>query len=89
MKEVVILNMVQELANKGIISRWYQDYDGTFFIEEWGITNGKEFEKASAFVHFIREASHTVDCCDCEIDCVIPNDDSRYDIEIIIPCVWL
>lgn len=92
MKEIVISNMIQKLADQGIISRWCQDdFDGTFIIEEWNITNGKEFEKASAFVHFIKEASCTIDCCagDCEIDCSIPNDESVYNIEVIVPCVWL
>lgn len=89
MTEEKILDMVQELANKGIISGWYQDFDGTISIAEWNITNGKEFEQASAFAHVIRENSNSIDCDDGEIECTIFVEDSEDPLDVIISCVWL
>lgn len=89
MTEGKILNMVQELANKGIISGLYQDYDGTITIAEWNITNGKEFEQASAFAHVIRENSKSIDRDGDEIKCTIFVEDSEDPLNVIISCVWL
>lgn len=90
MTEEKILDMVQELGSKGIIARWYQDYfDGAIVIEEWNITNGKEFEQASAFAHVIQENSKSIDCDDGQIECSIFVEDSEYPLDVIISCVWL
>lgn len=89
MTETKIIEMIKELEGAGIIGRWYQDYDGTIIIEEWIITNGKEFERASAFAHIIQAASKSIGCDDGVIECTLFVEGAGYPLDVIISCVWL
>lgn len=90
MTESKVIEMVKELAEMGIIAQWHQDsFDYAIIVEEWDITNGREFEKASAFAHKMKEAAKAIDCFDGMLELTIPDKEHDFPIDLIISCVWL
>ena len=89
MTESKVIEMIKALEDIGIIKQWYQDGYYSIIIEEWDISNGTEFERASAFTHIMKNNAQSIDCDDGILDLLIPDEEHDFPIDLIIPCVWL